>query len=100
MKYSDLEDIIKCCNHENRYRYKEIWSEGSPEGRLRKFGYDKIIAEDKTNPDIFQLKDKSLTDMDNFPDPEIPANEVIENMGAPRQVLKKLRLQSMENEEN
>ena len=45
-----------------------------------KFSYDEIVARDKTNLDIFWLKDKSLADLDNLPDPDILANEVIENM--------------------
>ena len=82
LKYSDLEDFIKCYNPENRLNRTETWSEDSPEGRFRKFGYEEIIARDKTNLDIFWLKDKSLADLDNLPDPDILANEIIENMEA------------------
>ncbi|MGB9940197.1 hypothetical protein [Methanosarcina sp.] len=82
MKYSDLEDFIQSYSPENRHSRKETWSEESPEGRFRKFGYDEIIARDKTNLDIFWLKDKSLADLDNLPDPDILANEIIENMEA------------------
>ncbi|WP_292388018.1 HsdM family class I SAM-dependent methyltransferase [Methanosarcina sp. UBA5] len=82
MKYSDLEDFIKCYNPENRHSRKETWSEESPEGRFRKFSYDEIVARDKTNLDIFWLKDESLADLDNLPDPDILANEIIENMEA------------------
>jgi type I restriction enzyme M protein len=82
MKYSDLEDFIKCYNPENRHSRKETWSEESPEGRFRKFSYEEITARDKTILDIFWLKDKSLADLDNLPDPEILANEIIENMEA------------------
>jgi type I restriction enzyme M protein len=32
--------------------------------------------------DIFWLKDKSLTDLDNLPDPDELANEIIENLEA------------------
>lgn len=38
------------------------------------------LARDKTNLDIFWLKDKSLTDLDNLPDPDVLANEIIENI--------------------
>ena len=38
------------------------------------------IARDKTSLDIFWIKDKSLTDLDNLPDPDILANEIIENI--------------------
>jgi type I restriction enzyme M protein len=82
LKFSDLEDFIKCYNPDSRLSRKETWSEESPEGRFRKFGYDEIVARDKTNLDIFWLKDKSLADLDNLPDPDILANEIIENMEA------------------
>ena len=39
-----------------------------------------FIARDKTNLDIFWLKDKSLADLDNLPDPDVLANEIIENI--------------------
>ena len=38
------------------------------------------ISRDKTSLDIFWIKDKSLTDLDNLPDPDILANEIIENI--------------------
>ena len=37
---------------------------------------------DKTSLDITWLKDKSLTDLDNLPDPDILANDIIENLEA------------------
>ncbi|ALQ55255.1 hypothetical protein PI2015_1970 [Pseudoalteromonas issachenkonii] len=40
------------------------------------------IARDKTSLDIFWLKDKSLTDLENLPEPGEPAGEIIENMEA------------------
>lgn len=82
MKLEDLQDFITCYNPSNRNDRKETWSEDNPEGRWRKFTYDEIIARDKTNLDIFWLKDKSLADLDNLPDPDILANEIIENIEA------------------
>jgi type I restriction enzyme M protein len=82
LKFSDMEDFIKRYNPDNRHSRKETWSDESPEGRFRKFSYDEIVARDKTNLDIFWLKDKSLADLDNLPDPDILANEIIENMEA------------------
>ena len=38
------------------------------------------IARDKTNLDIFWIKDKSLTDLDNLPEPDEIAAEIIENL--------------------
>ena len=49
---------------------------------MQKRNYDKgdILSRDKTNLDIFWLRDKSLTDLDNLPDPDILASEIIENL--------------------
>ena len=82
MKLADLQDFIACYNPNNRNDRKEIWFDENPEGRWRKFTYEEIIARDKTNLDIFWLKDKSLADLDNLPDPDILANEIIENIEA------------------
>lgn len=77
-----LKDFIKCYNPENRNKRTETWSEENPEGSWRKFTYEEIIERDKTNLDIFWIKDKSLTDLDNLPDPDVLANEIIENIEA------------------
>ena len=45
-----------------------------------KLDYDGIIARDKTSLDIFWIKDKSLTDLDNLPEPDILAQEIIDNI--------------------
>jgi type I restriction enzyme M protein len=82
MKLEDLQDFIKCYNPSNRNDRKETWSEENPEGRWRKYSYEEIIARDKTNLDIFWLKDKSLADLDNLPDPDVLASEIIENIEA------------------
>jgi Type I restriction-modification system methyltransferase subunit len=82
LKYSDLEDFITCYNPQDRHNRRETWSEITPEGRFRRFSYEEIISRDKTNLDIFWLKDKSLADLDNLPDPDILANEIIENIEA------------------
>ena len=90
MKYSDLKDFIKCYNPENRHNRKETWSEESPDDRFRKFSYEEIVARDKTNLDIFWLKDQSLVDLENLPDPDILANEIIENMEASLESFKEI----------
>ena len=77
---ADLKDFVKLYNPGNRHKRTETWSEKNPEGRWRKFTYEEILARDKTNLDILWLKDKSLTDLDNLPDPDILANEIIENL--------------------
>jgi len=80
LTFEDLSDFIKCYNPENRNLRTETWSNENPEGRWRKFTYEEIIARDKTNLDIFWIKDKSLTDLDNLPEPDEIASEIIENL--------------------
>jgi type I restriction enzyme M protein len=80
MNFEHLQDFIECYNAKNRHKRVETWSAENEDGRWRKFSYDEIIARDKTNLDIFWIKDKSLTDLDNLPDPDVLANEIIENI--------------------
>lgn len=82
LKDDDLAEFIACYNPKNRHKRKETWSEKNPEGRWRKFNYDEIVARDKTSLDIFWLKDKSLTDLDNLPDPDVLAIDIVENLEA------------------
>lgn len=95
MKYDDLKEFMDCYNPGNRHQRKETWSESTPDGRWRKFSYDEIIARDKTSLDITWLKDKSLADLDNLPDPDTLAEEIIENLESAldgfRLVLEKLK---------
>lgn len=78
-----LQDFIACYNPVNRFKRKETYhAESNSEGRWRKFSYEEIIARDKTSLDITWLKDKSLADLDNLPDPEILAEDIIENLEA------------------
>ena len=59
----------------------EFWNEQTnPEGRWRKYSYEQIVARDKTSIDIFWLKDKSLADLDNLPEPDELALDIIENL--------------------
>ena len=41
-----------------------------------------MIARDKTNLDIFWLKDDSLEDTENLPAPDILASEIVEQLEA------------------
>ncbi len=50
------------------------------------------IARDKTSLDIFWLKDKSLADLDNLPEPDELAEEIIENLEAGLQSFREVLL--------
>lgn len=83
MRYEDLADFIKCYNPQNPSKRVETWHpENNPDGRWRKYDYEELVARDKASLDIFWLKDKSLTDLDNLPEPDDLAEEIIENLEA------------------
>ena len=75
LKKADLDEFIKAYNPDNRNKRKET-------DRFKKFSYADIIARDKTSLDIFWLKDDSLADLDNLPDPDVLALDIIENIEA------------------
>ena len=83
MRFEHLSDFIACYNPRNRHERKDTWhEEEAPEGRWRSYSYEELTARDKTSLDIFWLKDKSLTDLDNLPEPNDLAAEIIENLEA------------------
>ena len=80
MMMSHLAEFVELYKPDNIYKRKATWSQEHQEGRWRKYSYDEVVGRDKTSLDIFWLKDKSLTDLDNLPDPDVLANEIIENI--------------------
>ncbi|MCB0840394.1 MAG: N-6 DNA methylase, partial [Bacteroidetes bacterium] len=82
MELEDLKEFIELYQSGSRHKRQETWSEENEEGRWRKFTYEEIMARDKINLDIFWLKDQSLADLDNLPDPDVLASEIIENLEA------------------
>ena len=80
MTDADLEDFILCYHPENRHERTETWSPENPDGRWRRFSAEEILKRDKTSLDIFWIKDKSLADLDNLPDPDELASDIIENL--------------------
>jgi type I restriction enzyme M protein len=57
----------------NRHERKPTWSEATPEGRWRDFDYEEPNKRDKANLELFWLKDKSVNESDNLPDPDVLA---------------------------
>jgi type I restriction enzyme M protein len=46
------------------------------------YDYEGLVARDKASLDIFWLKDESLEDSDNLPDPSVIAAEIVEDLRA------------------
>ena len=75
LRYEDFEDFVACYNPANRHERQE--SE-----RFRSFTYDDLMQRDKVSLDIFWLRDESLEDTENLPDPDVLAGQIVENLRA------------------
>jgi type I restriction enzyme M protein len=73
LKRADLDDFVRCFNPKNRHKRKE--SE-----RFKSFAYDELLKRDKVNLDIFWLRDESLEDSANLPDPDVIAQEIADDL--------------------
>ncbi|PIP06939.1 MAG: DNA methyltransferase [Syntrophobacterales bacterium CG_4_8_14_3_um_filter_49_14] len=73
LQYDDLQDFIDCCNPKNRQERKET-------ERFKAFTYNEIMQRDKISLDIFWLKDESLEDSENLPNPDALARDIVENL--------------------
>ncbi len=87
---SALDDFIACYRPgEPLVRRQPTWSEANPEGRWRSYSIDELTGRDKANLDIFWLRDDSLEDSANLPDPDVIAEEIVDDLEA---VLEQFRL--------
>jgi type I restriction enzyme M protein len=82
LRRADLDEFVDLSKLGKRHKRAETWSAANPDGRWRAYGYDELIARDKTSLDIFWLKDDSLADSDNLPAPAVIAQEIVEDLQA------------------
>jgi type I restriction enzyme M protein len=75
LKRSDLDEFVQCFHAENRHERIEC-------ERFKGFTYDDLLKRDKVNLDIFWLRDESLEDSANLPDPDVLALEIAEELEA------------------
>ena len=73
---SDFDEFIECYKAGDRSKRREA----KTKERWKAFTYEELIARDKTNLDIFWLKDESLEDSENLPAPEVLAAEIVEQL--------------------
>lgn len=81
-KRTDLDEFVGCFHPENRHDRKPACPEENPQGRWRAFDYEELLKRDKVNMDITWLKDESLEESANLPDPDIIAAEIVEDLEA------------------
>jgi type I restriction enzyme M protein len=82
MSRTNLDEFVALYNAADRHQRKETWAEKKPEGRWRAYTYDEIIARDKASLDIFWLRDESLEDSANLPEPHLLAAEIADDLRA------------------
>jgi len=82
MTEEHLRDFVSCYCPGERQAREETWSEDQPEGRWRCYDVAEVLNRDKASLDIFWLKDQSLNDLENLPEPDILAAEIIDEMEA------------------
>lgn len=82
LQREDLDEFVKLYNPKKRHDRQPTWSEKDPQGRWRAYTYDEILARDKVSLDITWLKDESLEDSANLPEPDVLAEEIVEDLKA------------------
>jgi len=75
LRREDLDDFVACYRADNRGQRAET-------ERFHRFGYDEIVARDKVSLDVFWLRDESLEDAANLPEPHVLAAEIVEDLEA------------------
>jgi type I restriction enzyme M protein len=77
---ADLDEFVSLYKPGAIAERQPTWSEANPEGRWRAFELEELLARDKLNLDLFWLKDASLLDADNLPDPDLIAAELADDL--------------------
>ena len=80
MTRADLDEFVACYKPGERQKRKATWSEKTPGGRWRAYPYNEIVARDKVSLDLSWLRDESLEDSANLPDPNILAQEIADDL--------------------
>jgi type I restriction enzyme M protein len=80
MARADLNEFVACYRPSERHLRKPTWSDQVVDGRWRSFGIDEIMSRDKVSLDIFWLRDESLEDSANLPEPHVLAQEIADDL--------------------
>lgn len=103
LQRADLDEFVSLDKPGAIDQRQPTWSEQTPAGRWRCYDLEDLLARDKISLDLFWLKDDSLLDSDNLPEPDVIASEIAEDL---RSVLEQmeamlgdLELSSVEPEE-
>ena len=90
IRRKDFDEFVACYKPGRMHEREATWSGDNPEGRWRPYDYEEILKRDKLSLDLFWIKDKSLTDMDSLPPPDIIAGEISEALETALEQFKKI----------
>ena len=76
----DFDEFVECYQPGAVHKRKPTWGEENPDGRWRCYDYEELVKRDKLSLDLFWIKDKSLTDIDSLPAPDILAVEIADEL--------------------
>lgn len=63
----------------------------NPDGRWRAYDYEELVQRDKCSLDLFWLRDESLEDSENLPDPDVLAADIVEDLQAALEQFEEIR---------
>ena len=91
-------EFVACYRPGREHERVATWSEANPEGRWRCYDYEDLLKRDKLSLDLFWIKDKSLTDTDSLPAPDILAEEIADDLEAALEQFTKIAARLRESE--
>ena len=80
MTRADLDEFVACYRPAARNRRRATWSARKPDGRWRSYPYREIVGRDKVSLDLFWLRDESLEDASDLPEPHVLAREIADDL--------------------
>jgi Type III restriction enzyme, res subunit/N-6 DNA Methylase len=93
IRREDFDEFVECYKPGKLHDRKSTWSEQNLDGRWRCYEYENLLKRDKLSLDLFWIKDKSLTDTDALPAPEVLATEIADDLEAALEQFTKIAAQ-------
>lgn len=75
-----LDEFVDLYKSKNRAERKSAYNPKHKKGRWRAFDLNETLACDKAGADIYWLKDESFEGTAHLPDPEVIAQEIVEDL--------------------
>ncbi len=83
LRREHLDEFVACYKPgEPREKREATWTEANAGGRWRSYTLDELLARDKVSLDLFWLRDESLEDGSDLPEPHVLAAEIADDLRA------------------